>query len=168
MNNDWNQININLLIQGDQREISRLYIMMEPWLKIIAKDDQELVNDIFLKLISKVDKYKKERSKFHNFAYTLCINTARTAYTKKKKEKNKLNIQLVDDYTLNLIAEEIEEDNISEKMELIMSHALTLTNFQQNFLKDFLKGKLTGENKEKAMFFLIKTKLIKKINETTK
>lgn len=140
---------------------------MEFWLKIITKDDQELMDDIFVKLIAKIDKYKPERSKFHNFAYTLCMNMVRDSY--KKKKKLDINyITYLDDVALDLLVDEETEEENNDRMSIVMMHAATLTQFQQNFLDDYLNERMTGENKEKAMFFLIKTKLIQKINEANK
>lgn len=78
MNNDWNSIDITiLLLTADtmyQVAVTGFYKVIHPFIMNFVKRNEELANDIFLKVLTKLNKYDPQKGKLHNFIYTIIKN----------------------------------------------------------------------------------------------
>jgi DNA-directed RNA polymerase specialized sigma24 family protein len=84
---DFNQFNIEKIMSGDQKEIKLLYVEINPWLMHRTNYNEELVNDIFMKILNNIDKYDKTRSKFHNFIFNVSKNHILDCYRMEERKK---------------------------------------------------------------------------------
>lgn len=87
---DFNQFNVEKMMSGDQREIRFLYLEMNPWLLHKTNNNEELSNDIFMKILDNLHKYDRNKSKFHNFIFTITKNEIYDYIRMIKRNKMKL------------------------------------------------------------------------------
>jgi DNA-directed RNA polymerase specialized sigma24 family protein len=117
---DWNTIDTNEIVLGNQREITRLYHMIYGWLQFLTLSDEEIHHDIFLKVINNINKYNPLRGKLHNFIVTVCINEYKTI-KRPKKRTSAIECQLLlDEPKFNYKEEPIEINDIDYEHELNM------------------------------------------------
>ncbi len=74
--NEWKgkEINIQGIINNNQKDITSFYENIKPWLLFITKNNEEYTNDIFIKIITKLPLFDENRGKLYNFIYTLSLN----------------------------------------------------------------------------------------------
>lgn len=87
---DFNKFNVEMILSGNQREIKLLYNEMNDWLMHKTSNNEELKNDIFMKILNNLSKFDKKRSKLHNFIYTITQNEILDNIRAKKRCKDNI------------------------------------------------------------------------------
>jgi DNA-directed RNA polymerase specialized sigma24 family protein len=155
MVNNWNQINVNKIINEDVGEITLLYNMMVPWLNYLT-NNEEHTHDIFLKVINSIYKYRNHKGQLKNFIYTICINENSVL---KREKKRKVNVLYVDTYNECDLSDNFDNDEpLDYELEL---YKLTIhLNWEdQQFLAKYIHSTYKKNGKDKTRFSKIKKKL---------
>lgn len=124
INNDWNKIDIQKIINNDQTEINKLYQITKTYIMYKLGNDEELFHDWLLCVISKIKNFNPDKGKFSSWATKIAEHKLKL--TKKKKAR-----------TLQIISYE----NISIKLDE-QSHFLDINNNQIDY------GEFTNEQAE--------------------
>ena len=124
MINDWSNINYSAItINNNQREITKLYGIMENWLTLLTNDDREVMNDIFMKVINALPNFNQKKGKVHNYICTIAINHIRTI---KRKKKNVIeiirfpeNLVIIDETVTNVEDALLYNEKIDSKIKYL-------------------------------------------------
>ena len=154
---NWNSINITLLKENNQAEISRLYSLTKEFFMFFFKGDEELYHDLILRLLSRIHLYEPQRSSFHNFVYTMAVNMRNANHRNKKKA---VQCSVVDFTVLQTdLSIEYPEWSIEHKVELEML-IIMLSPSEREFLERYLNNK--KELTEQRMKY---SRIIKKLKQ---
>ena len=154
----WDSINILLIKQKDERELTSLYNQMKSWLMYFTKKDEELSNDIFMKIITKIDLFDSKKGKFHNFAYTIALNEL---YQTKKIKVRKIDLIYTDepfgDYNFKQSNVDNEEYiDYEQELNKLMSF---LPQKDKKFILEYIHSKKVKHPTERERFRQLKNKL---------
>ena len=165
MANNWNSINVEKVINNDQKEITKAYHLIINWLLFITKQNEELSNDIFCKIISKFDRYDVNKSKLHNFIYTIGTNETTSFFRLKNNNKIKLVYELPPNST-SIADEEYNEEEINNSKMLQIFGVINEDDKQLiiNYLS--IEGKVKDKEISKN-FSRLKKRIKKNINAKT-
>ena len=82
----WSSINITGIINNNQGDITFFYNVMSSWLSFLTHGNDEVKNDIFMKLIAKLPQFDSTKGKLHNFLFTVASNTYKETLKDKKRK----------------------------------------------------------------------------------
>lgn len=161
MNKDWNNIDVQLIIDKNDQEISKLYGLLINWLMFITKKDEELANDIFLKIIGKIGHYDSNKGKLHNLIYTIGLNALRSHL--RLKNSKQIKIEYHDYLTFNEITI-INEDDIEVDPRLELLNA-SMNVGEKEYLMQYLENPDKKTSQQKMQFKRLKEQIKTKINK---
>lgn len=82
------------------------------------EDAEEIAQDVFVKVYQSLDKFKKE-SKFSTWLYRITYNTSISKTRRKKLETAPMEVNVVENYTLDEIFENMDQLDDQERKEII-------------------------------------------------
>ncbi len=116
----WNNIEcgqFECILTGDTIQITKLYNSLKPFLIKLTHKNEELIDDIFMKLLKRIGLFDEKRGKFHNFAYTIAKNEFKTL---KRKKKKVLDIVYIDNYKDYCFLFDEPEPDLYKKLESLL------------------------------------------------
>lgn len=161
MKKDWNDINIELIIAKNEQEISKLYDLLINWLMFIAKKDEELANDIFMKILAKISHYDENKGRLHNLIYTIGLNALRSHLRLKNSKQPK--IEFHDYISFNQIIIFNESDIESDPRLDILNQSLNVG--EKEYLMQYLENPEKKTSQQKMQFKRLKEQIKTKINK---
>jgi RNA polymerase sigma factor (sigma-70 family) len=154
---DWNDFPVTALTitaSTYQKMCTLLYNEMIEWLLFYTKNNEELCNDIFLKIIRNIGYFNPKRGKFSNFCFTIAKNEYHEYY-KKQHRKRKIDIK----YTNTLYDTIIDDSSEYEDNELWMTRLTnklnTLDTKDQRFINDYIHSTTNKKPSERTRFYLL-------------
>lgn len=172
--NDWSK-HIVISAFSAQTAVTEFYYYILPWLNYISKrqknvmDREEIVNDIFLKLLLKLrTEYTPSKGKLHSFVFIVAINELSRLCREKKKKIDLLYVLDADKgfygrQIKQALIEIIPDIDYDRAYDVVVS---SLNEDEQLFIFDYLNDEKTKSDKDKSRFYYLKNKLktIAKIN----
>ena len=116
---------INKVLSGDVKSYARLvekhkHMVFTVALRIVRnrEDAEEISQDVFIKAFQSLEKFKQE-SKFSTWLYKITYNTSISKTRKKKIETTPLEVNVVENYTLNEIFENLDKLEENEQKSIV-------------------------------------------------
>lgn len=145
-NKNWDSINVTLLRNNNQNEITRFYNVFKPFFLNFLKHNEELYNDLIVLVLKELPSFKEE-SKFSTWVYTLAKNLSLAFEKKKKREQQKQKQKLINKAFEQTINEAYSIDD-KEELEVLISK---LQPSQRIFLESYIKDK-TKYTKQRSTY----------------
>ena len=156
------KIDLLLILDNNQKEITRFYNELIPLLSFITKKNEEIANDIFLKILSKLTNFDIKRGKLYNYVYIIALNEYKVTQRTKKKNIQITNFtDLKDEIKKNLYnIKEIEDETYTYEEEFVKLIS-KLNNKEKEFVIKYINQKEIKKTKDRVFFHKIKQKLKK-------
>ena len=158
---DWNDIDISiLLVTGHtlyQSACTVFYMTVHPYImNKFCKRNEELANDIFLKILKSLPKFDRMKGKLSNFIFTIMKNEFLEFAGKKTVQYVQLSNHLTDKNN--------DELEMYDRMEFLLSKlSPTDRHFVETYVNYTKRKTVKKTTKETAKFFYLIEKL-RKIN----
>jgi DNA-directed RNA polymerase specialized sigma24 family protein len=82
----WSSINVTGIINNNQSDITFFYNVMSSWLSFLTHGNDEVKNDIFMKLLAKLPQFDPTKGKLHNFLFTVATNQYKEQLKERKRK----------------------------------------------------------------------------------
>jgi len=139
MNYKGDSFYIEKVLSGDHKSFAYLIDKHKDLVYTIAmrivrnrEDAEEVAQDVFLKAFQSLNTFKKE-SKFSTWLYRIVYNTSISRIRKKKLETSGIDQQLIQNYTLDEIFENINAIDKNEQ-KIILKHLFDKLNPEESTL----------------------------------
>jgi len=116
---------IDQVLNGDTQSFAYLIDKHKDMIFTVAlrivrnrEDAEELAQDVFIKAFQSLNKFKRE-SKFSTWLYRITYNTSISKIRKKKYETTDLDFNIVENFTLDEIFENLNELEQREQKEIV-------------------------------------------------
>ena len=158
-NNDWDSIDPQAIIDGDQKAINYAYQQLIGWLLFITKNNEELSHDIFMKIISRMDRYIPLRSKLHNFIWTIGRNELYSFHRLKNTKKIKLSYETTYINNQSEVLSDEEYDQIEPDIQRLNDIFGTISDQEKAFMIGYCSTTQIKSDKSRAEFSKLKKKI---------